>query len=212
MAMRVAALLRDGEYVNLGIGLPTLVLELHRGPRRHAALRERHPRLRRLSRRGRRGHRPLQRERPAGDARCRGRATSTRPCRSRWRARAASRPSSSARFQVAPNGDLANWSMPSTGAGGIGGAMDLAAGGRGGGRMIVVMLPAREERRVEAGAGAHLSRDRARLREARGHRPGVLRRRRPTASCCASSRRASRSTTCGPRRPRRSASPATFAR
>ena len=31
-------------------------------------------------------------------------------------------------FQVAQNGDLANWSIPS-GGGGIGGAMDLAAGG-----------------------------------------------------------------------------------
>src|SRR5205085_11679110 len=38
-------------------------------------------------------------------------------------------------FQVAPNGDLANWNIPSTGAGGIGGAMDLAAGG---GRIIAM--------------------------------------------------------------------------
>jgi 3-oxoacid CoA-transferase subunit B len=43
-------------------------------------------------------------------------------------------------FQVAPNGDLANWNVPSTGVGGIGGAMDLAAGvAAGGGRVIVVM-------------------------------------------------------------------------
>ena len=43
-------------------------------------------------------------------------------------------------FQVAPNGDLANWNIPSTGVGGIGGAMDLAAGvAAGGGRVIVVM-------------------------------------------------------------------------
>jgi 3-oxoacid CoA-transferase subunit B len=38
-------------------------------------------------------------------------------------------------FQVAANGDLANWNVPATGAGGIGGAMDLAAGG---GRVIAM--------------------------------------------------------------------------
>ena len=43
-------------------------VELHRGPRRHAAFRERHPRLRRVPRGGRRGSRPLQRQRPARDA------------------------------------------------------------------------------------------------------------------------------------------------
>jgi 3-oxoacid CoA-transferase B subunit len=40
-------------------------------------------------------------------------------------------------FQVAENGDLANWNVPSSGVGGIGGAMDLAAGGA---RVIVVMF------------------------------------------------------------------------
>jgi 3-oxoacid CoA-transferase B subunit len=40
-------------------------------------------------------------------------------------------------FQVAENGDLANWHVPETGVGGIGGAMDLAAGGA---RIIVVMF------------------------------------------------------------------------
>lgn len=39
-------------------------------------------------------------------------------------------------FQVAPNGDLANWKAPHMKAGGIGGAMDLAAGG---GQVIVLM-------------------------------------------------------------------------
>ncbi|MBI3800157.1 MAG: hypothetical protein HY268_24680, partial [Deltaproteobacteria bacterium] len=40
-------------------------------------------------------------------------------------------------FQVAENGDLANWKTPSMGAGAIGGAMDLAAGAR---TLIVLMF------------------------------------------------------------------------
>jgi 3-oxoacid CoA-transferase subunit B len=40
-------------------------------------------------------------------------------------------------FQVSPNGDLANWRVPQTGVGGIGGAMDLAAGA---GRIVVLMF------------------------------------------------------------------------
>ena len=39
-------------------------------------------------------------------------------------------------LQVATNGDLANWAIPERGGGGIGGAMDLAAGAR---RLIVAM-------------------------------------------------------------------------
>jgi 3-oxoacid CoA-transferase B subunit len=40
-------------------------------------------------------------------------------------------------FQVAENGDLANWKTPDMGAGAVGGAMDLAAGAR---TLIVVMF------------------------------------------------------------------------
>jgi 3-oxoacid CoA-transferase len=40
-------------------------------------------------------------------------------------------------FQVAENGDLANWKTPSMGAGAVGGAMDLAAGAR---NLIVLMF------------------------------------------------------------------------
>jgi 3-oxoacid CoA-transferase B subunit len=40
-------------------------------------------------------------------------------------------------LQVSAAGDLANWNVPATGAGGIGGAMDLAAGRA---RVIVVMF------------------------------------------------------------------------
>ncbi|MFI5367008.1 MAG: CoA-transferase, partial [Candidatus Binatia bacterium] len=40
-------------------------------------------------------------------------------------------------FQVSEKGDLANWNVPHTGVGGIGGAMDLAAGNA---RILVVMF------------------------------------------------------------------------
>jgi 3-oxoacid CoA-transferase B subunit len=38
-------------------------------------------------------------------------------------------------FQVSERGDLANWNVPESGKGGIGGAMDLAAGGA---RVVVI--------------------------------------------------------------------------
>ena len=40
-------------------------------------------------------------------------------------------------FQVSQQGNLTNWNVPATGVGGIGGAMDLAAGAA---RIIVVMF------------------------------------------------------------------------
>ena len=47
-------------------------------------------------------------------------------------------------FQVSMRGDLANWNVPGSGKGGIGGAMDLAAGGA---RVVVVTYHTTRDRR-----------------------------------------------------------------
>jgi 3-oxoacid CoA-transferase len=135
MAMRAAALLDEGEYVNLGLGLPTLVSNFiaDRGVTMHAE-------------NGILGYGPFPAE-GAEDVdlyNASGQLVTPVPstayfdsCLSFAMARAG-RVSTIVLggFQVAQNGDLANWNVPSTGVGGIGGAMDLAAGGA---RVIVVM-------------------------------------------------------------------------
>ena len=136
MAARAASELTDGSYVNLGIGLPTLVpnyvaddVELV------LQSRERHPRRRRLPRRGRGGPRPDQRRQ--GD---------------RHAARGASFFDSATSFgmirggkidaailgamQVSATGDIANWMIPGKMVKGMGGAMDLVHGAK---RVIVLM-------------------------------------------------------------------------
>ena len=174
MAMRVAALLRDGEYVNLGIGLPTLVSNYIAG--RGVTLHSENGILGY-------GAFPAEGDEDLDLYNASGQLVTPLPETSYFDSTTSFAMARTGRvstivlgaFQVAPNGDLANWNIPSTGAGGIGGAMDLAAGG---GRIIAMLLPAREERRLEAGAAPHLPADRARLRAPRGHRPGVLRHRR----------------------------------
>jgi 3-oxoacid CoA-transferase len=127
MAMRTAALLKDGEYVNLGIGLPTMVSNFiaGRGVTLHAE-------------NGILGYGPFP---PEGSEdvdlyNASGQLVTPLPETSYFDSTVSFAMARTGRvstiilgaFQVAQNGDLANWSIPS-GGGGIGGAMDLAAGG-----------------------------------------------------------------------------------
>ena len=127
MAMKVAALLRDGEYVNLGIGLPTMVSNFVAG--RNVTLHAENGIL---------GYGPFPAE---GDEdidlyNASGQLISALPETSYFDSPLSFAMARNGRvstiilgaYQVAQNGDLANWSTPS-GSGGIGGAMDLAAGG-----------------------------------------------------------------------------------
>ncbi len=107
MACRAALLLRDGEYVNLGLGLPTLVSN-------HIAAARDIVDLYNAS----------------------GQLVSLRPGASFFDSLYAHGMARGGRvttvvlgaFQVSETGDLANWNVPASGKGGIGGAMDLAAG------------------------------------------------------------------------------------
>ena len=140
MAMRVAGLLRDGEYVNLGIGLPTLVSNYIEG--RGVTLHSENGILGY-------GAFPAEGDEDLDLYNASGQLVSPLPETSYFDSSTSFAMARTGRvstivlgaFQVAPNGDLANWNIPATGAGGIGGAMDLAAGG---GR-IIAMLYQREK-------------------------------------------------------------------
>jgi 3-oxoacid CoA-transferase len=134
MARRAAALLRDGEYVNLGLGLPTLVSNYVVG--RDVVLH---------SENGMLGFGPLAEE---GEEdidlyNASGQLVSMLPGACFFDSVAAHGMARGGRvstvvlgaFQVSERGDLANWRVPGTGKGGIGGAMDLASGGA---RVLVV--------------------------------------------------------------------------
>jgi 3-oxoacid CoA-transferase len=127
MAMRAAALLKDGEYVNLGLGLPTMVSNFiaGRGVTLHAE-------------NGILGYGPFPDEgnedvdlyNASGQLITPLAETSYFDSTVSFAMARTGRVSTIVlgAFQVAQNGDLANWSIPK-GGGGIGGAMDLAAGG-----------------------------------------------------------------------------------
>ena len=112
MTRRAALLLRDGEYVNLGLGLPTL-LSNHVPGVRDVVLH---------SENGMLSFGPLDDQEDADIDLYNasgGRVTTV----------------VLGAFQVSERGDLANWNVPESGKGGIGGAMDLVAGDA---RVVVV--------------------------------------------------------------------------
>ena len=129
MAMKAASLLHEGEYVNLGIGLPTQVSNFVEG--RDIALHAENGIL---------GYGPFP---PEGEEdvdlyNASGQLVTAVPGTSFFESTVSFAMARNGRvssivlgaFQVAANGDLANWSTGQKGgSGGIGGAMDLAAGG-----------------------------------------------------------------------------------
>ncbi len=126
MALKVASLLRPGEYVNLGIGLPTQVSNFVEG--RGVTLHAENGIL------GYGSFPPEGKEDPdlcnAG-----GQLVTSLPGTAYF----------DSALSFAENGDLANWSAPGrSSGGGIGGAMDLAAGG---GRLIALCYHAEKNGR-----------------------------------------------------------------
>jgi 3-oxoacid CoA-transferase B subunit len=135
MALRAARLLAPGQYVNLGIGLPTLVSDfISEQIVLHAE-------------NGVLGYGPLA---PAGEEdidlyNASSQLVTLLPGASFFHSADAFVMARGGHvgtvvlggFQVAENGDLANWKTPGMGAGAVGGAMDLAAGAR---TLIVVMF------------------------------------------------------------------------
>lgn len=137
MARKTALLLRHGEYVNLGLGLPTLVSS-HVGPEQQITLHAENGML---------GFGPLAREgeedidlyNASGQLVSRLSGASFADSCTAFAMVRSGRVSTVVLggFQVSAGGDLANWTVPATGVGGIGGAMDLAAGRA---RVVVVMF------------------------------------------------------------------------
>jgi 3-oxoacid CoA-transferase len=137
MALRAARCLRRGEYVNLGLGLPTLVSN-YIAPEDEIVLH---------SENGMLGFGPIA-SGPEADIdlyNASGQLVSWLTGASFHGSEQSFAMARTGRvttvilggFQVSAAGDLANWNVPQTGVGGIGGAMDLAAGDA---RILVVMF------------------------------------------------------------------------
>src|SRR5206468_3834999 len=135
MARRAALLLREGEYVNLGLGLPTLLSNFITGERDVVL----------HSENGMLAFGPLVEE-GSEDLdlyNASGQFVSQLPGASFFDSVTAHGMARGGHvttvvlgaFQVSERGDLANWRVTESGKGGIGGAMDLAAGGA---RVVVV--------------------------------------------------------------------------
>ncbi len=128
MALKAATLLRDGEYVNLGIGLPTMVSNFIAG--RDVTLHAENGIL---------GYGPFPDEgREDLDLyNASGQFITALAGASYFDSNVSFAMARTGRvtsvvlgaFEVAQNGDLANWTTGEGSSGGIGGAMDLAAGG-----------------------------------------------------------------------------------
>ena len=135
MAARAARELRDGYYVNLGIGIPTLVANHVPDCGGHAPIGERHARHRTFPLRGRSRSRPDQRwqtdDHGSSDVELFSSADSFAMIRGGHIDMAIL-----GAMEVAANGDLANWTIPGKMVKGMGGAMDLVAGVK---KVIVLM-------------------------------------------------------------------------
>ncbi|MET0154121.1 MAG: 3-oxoacid CoA-transferase subunit A [Candidatus Binatia bacterium] len=135
MAMKVATMLGEGEYVNLGIGLPTMVSNFVAG--RDIVLHAENGILGY-------GAFPAEGEEDVDLYNASGQLVTPVPGTAYFDSTTSFAMARNGRvstvvlgaFQIAANGDLANWSTGEKGgSGGIGGAMDLAAGG---GRVIAL--------------------------------------------------------------------------
>ncbi|HVN85572.1 MAG TPA: 3-oxoacid CoA-transferase subunit A [Candidatus Binatia bacterium] len=128
MAMKTAMLLREGEYVNLGLGLPTLVSNFIAG--RDITLHSENGILGY-------GAFPPEGEEDIDLYNASGQLVTPVSGTAYFDSTTSFAMARNGRvttivlgaFQVAQNGDLANWSTSEGSSGGIGGAMDLAAGG-----------------------------------------------------------------------------------
>ena len=176
MAARAAAELSDGAYVNLGIGLPTLVpnyvpddVEIV------LQSRERHPRRRRLPARRRRGPRPHQRRQgdrhaaPGAVVLRLGHVVRDDP-RRQGRRRHPRRHAG-----LGQGGDIANWMIPGKMVKGMGGAMDLVHGAK---KVIVLMEHVAKDGSLQDRQGVLAALHRPRRRAADHHRPARHRRHR----------------------------------